>query len=193
MTDLRVASSLVLEGDLFGHRVALATIGVGPSKAHQNTTAAIEAWHPDRVLNLGTCGALIDDIVPGDLCCVTTVFREGPPNRCSAVATLTTLTIGRPASIVTVDKPVNTPQRRAALAEQGAAICDMEASAIAAAAQDTPLSALKVVSDDAGGDPSDDVFSGALHGPIAFIRFKARAKQLVGDVIVPALEAVLDD
>lgn len=191
LTDTRTVAPGIIEGELAGLRVALATIGVGPGRAHRNTAAAIEQWKPERVLNFGTCGALVDTLSVGDLCCVTEVLREGPQHRCDSVASLIPLLVGTPARLVTVDRAVHEPPRRAALAENGAQICDMEGTAIAVAAGDLPFSALKVVSDAAGGDPADAIFSKKLPQPVAIARFKARARRLVARVVLPALEAVL--
>lgn len=191
LTDTRPVMPGIIEGELAGLRVAVATIGVGPARAHQNTAAAIAEWRPDRVLNFGTCGALVDTLSVGDLCCVTEVLREGPKHRCDTVASLIPLVVGIPTRLVTVDRPVHEPPRRAALAGNGAQICDMEGTAIAVAADELPFSALKVVSDAAGGDAADAIFSGDLPQPVAFARFKARARRLVARVILPALETVV--
>ncbi len=189
----KVLANGLIEGDLFGIRLGVATVGVGPSKSHQNTVTAIAHYGPDRVLNVGTCGGLVDETPRELLCCVSTIYREGPPNKCREMAKLQTLQVGRISSIVTVDRAVQTPTRRQSLAQHGAEICDMEASAIAAAvsAQQIPLYMLKVVSDTAGADPDDDVFSRAIPRHMAFVAFKKRATALMKTIVLPALEEVL--
>ena len=87
-------------------------------------------------------------------------------------------------ALASVAEVVATPKARAAWAARGAVACEMEAGGLRRAAKDRPFYALKVVSDAAGGDPSERLQPG---DPVQILRFKALALNLVEGRLAPAL------
>lgn len=184
----RPAGRRLVEGDLGPARVAVLTTGVGPRRAQARTAGALAAWRPDLVVNLGTCGALVDTLEVGAVLHADRLLDEagerGPVRP-----------LGQPAgAIVTVRRGVWDPQTRAALAARGALTCEMEAAAVftACAAAGLPLSVVKVVSDHAGGAP-DGVLppTHGRPGPLAIARFTARAFGLVRRRLVPLVPEMI--
>lgn len=182
-----------VEGHLAGAQVAVLTTGVGPRRARARTAHALSRWPADRVLNLGTCGALVETLRIGEV-----VHADRLLDETGLDATLTPL--GRPAgAVITVRRGVWDPATRAALAARGARVCEMEAAAVLAACQarGLPLAVVKVVSDHAGAPPPGAGPDAALPtpggrpGPIAIARFTARAWRLVQGELVPLLPALI--
>jgi len=179
----------LVAGRLHGHEVAVLTCGVGPDKAGRRIAAALAAWRPQRVLNLGTCGALVDELAIGDLLHGDRILDD--QGHVGATAPL-----GQPAgAIVTVRAGVWDPQTRATLAARGALACEMEAAAVLRACQAVglPLAVLKVVSDQAGGAPDAALpaRAGDRPGPVDIAIFQARALRLVHQRLVPRLPELL--
>lgn len=172
------------------HELAVLTCGVGPAKAEARTRAAVAAWRPDRVLNLGTCGALADDLPVGSVLHVERLLDED-----QELARLRCL--GSPAvTLVTVRRGVWDPATRQALAARGAAACEMEAAGVLRGLDGIELHVLKVVSDQAGAE-ADGVIpaartADARPGPLEIARFKARALRLVDRQLLPLVRALLD-
>ena len=165
-----------------GERAAVLTCGVGPERAERRTRDALERWPAAWVISLGTCGALIDGLAVGDVYCASALsVSGGPPLEVSPLAGL----VG--ARVVTVDRPVFDAPRRAALAAEGAALVEMEAAGVAAAAAGRRFSAVKVVSDDAGAS------GGSTFTPTAvnILRFQRLALRLSRERLTPALVAAL--
>jgi len=170
--------------------VGVLTCGVGEAKAHARTTAAIARWTPDRVISIGTCGALVDELAVGTVVTGTGLLRPGATT-IQALCPLPDLPV---AVIATVHRAVFDPARRAALAAQGAHVVEMEASGVAQAAQvaGLPFHGLKVVSDQAGADPEDLVHGEAgVFSAAQVARFMARALKLSETRLAPALDAAI--
>lgn len=167
--------------------VAVLTCGPGPARALAATRAALARCPAEVVLSLGTCGALIAGLGIGDLLCGL-VATDGRGRRWP----LTPLP-GLPAlPIATVGSVVADPATRNALARAGNAVCEMEAAAVAEAAQGRRMHALKVVSDLAGAAP-DPVHDATLApSPAQTLRFHARALALSRATLTPALVSVLN-
>lgn len=169
----------LVTGTLDGQPVAVLTCGVGPAKAARRSSRALRHIQVRAVVSVGTCGALVDDLSVGDVVTAERLLQEeaqlpAPLPWPDALA----------VTIVTVSKPVWSPDRRAALAAAGAAVCEMEAAAIQSIIENLPFSALKVVSDLAGGS-SDDPPSRA--GPADIARFRASASRLCREHLLPVL------
>ncbi|MEY3209534.1 MAG: hypothetical protein RIT28_15 [Pseudomonadota bacterium] len=168
-------------GHLHARPVALLTCGVGLERAERRGLEAMERLNPEVVVSFGTCGALIDGLPRGALVGATgLVHGEGAPIPLTPPPT-PGLHLGALASVAEV---VATPKARAALAARGAVACEMEAGGLRRAARDRPFYALKVVSDAAGGDPSERLAPG---DPVQMLRFKALALNLVEGRLAPAL------
>lgn len=167
--------------------VAVLTCGPGPARALAATRAALAQRPAHAVLSLGTCGALVPGLGIGDLLCgLVATDARGRRWPLSPLPGLPALPIATVAAVVA------DPATRAALARAGHAVCDMEAAAVAEAAQGLPVHALKVVSDLAGADP-DPVHDAPLApSPARMLRFHARAFGLSRSALTPALLSVLN-
>jgi adenosylhomocysteine nucleosidase len=180
----------VVEGALGPHTVGLVRLGVGPRRARAGTTEAIARWAPELVINLGTCGALVDDLEEGEVLHGAALLGR------SGRRELRTLG-GRTAAIVTVSQPVFQRAERARLAAMGAQACEMEADAVRAACEERglPLFVVKVVSDQAGAEADAALPSGEGRLPIllATARFSARAFRLVRRHLAPKLPRWMDE
>lgn len=176
----RPVSARCVAGKLGPAEVAVLTCGVGERNARERTLAALQLWDAAVVVSVGTCGALVDRVRPGDVVSAVALLRDT-----THVRPLTPL-VGCPGAWVsTVDRAVTTPERRTELAQAGAEVCEMEAAGVAEAAADRSFHVLKVVSDLAGGEP-DPVLA---RGRLAEARFQARAMALSHARLLPALEA----
>ncbi len=181
----RAVDRRLVIGELHGRRVGVLRCGVGPGPAERRTRAALAEHEARRVLSLGTCGGLMDDLSIGDVVSAPRLLRDVEPFR-----ELVPLSGWRQLACSTVEAPVGTPQARDRLRAAGAGVCEMEAVAVARAAGARPLSVLKVVSDLAGGAPDP-----ALTGPrvVGFARFSLRALRLSQAHLTPALVQLLRD
>lgn len=166
-------------GQLGPLRIGVLRCGVGPGPAEARTRATLAAHDARRVVSFGTCGGLRDDLAIGDLITASRLLQDVAPER-----ELVPLSGWRQLACSTVTAPVDTPAARTRLRDAGAGICEMEATAVARAAGDRPVSVLKVVSDLAGGAPD-----GAFTGPrvVGFARFSLRALRLTQAQLAPAL------
>ena len=183
----RPLSPRLVHGFLGSAELGVVTTGVGPDPARRRCAEALALFRPDRVLNLGTCGALVDGLGRGSLVHVDRLLLPGG----EAVALEP---LGRPArTLVTVAEGVWDRASREALAARGAQVCEMEAAGVLSACDGLPLHLLKVVSDLAGGAPDAVAPRPGQDRPGAAqtALFKARAFTLVQRVLVPALREVL--
>ena len=180
----RVSGRLVV-GSLAGREVGVLTVGVGPVKAQARTTAALARFPADRVISLGTCGALEDRYEIGTLLTASSLRWED-----GAAWTLEPLPHLLAVGGVTVTRAVWTKADRERLAAMGAAFCEMEAAGVHAAAPGR-TQVLKVVSDLAGGEPDPVVGHPHRPTPLRVARFKARALKLSEQRLVPAVLALL--
>ena len=175
-------------GTLGGVDVAVLTCGVGPHKAFSRTRAALGLFPAERVVSIGTAGALVDTLPRGTVRAATSLFSGGQRK-----AELPPLGRLRGASVATVARAVFDPERRALLAAAGAELVEMELAAVFDAAQEAAPGAtvhgIKVVSDAAGaGGPVP------RRGPArlaAMARFQARAHRLCRDHLAPAVLGAL--
>lgn len=178
----RLAEGLLTCGDE-AHRVWVLTCGPGPDRARRRTREVLALGPVEAVLNLGTCGALRDDLRVGDVLCGASATDER--GRSWPLTPLAGLPL---VPIATVREVVSTVDRRDALQRAGHAICEMEAAAVAEAAGGLPVAALKVVSDLAGADPAGAPLAPS---PWRMLRFHAHAMALSETRLLPALRAVL--
>jgi len=181
----RVVDRNLVTGLLAGRRVGVLRCGVGPERAERRTARVLADHDAARVLSLGTCGALIDDLVIGDIVCADRLFENTEP-----LAAPVPLGTARRLAATTVSAIVDSPAARERLAQAGAGICEMEAAAVSRAAGTRPVTVLKVVSDRAGAG-TDPAFSGPR--PVAMARMNLRALRLSRDRLTPAVIALLRD
>lgn len=174
----RPLSPRLWTGRLAGRDVAALKCGVGPRKAARRTGAAVERLMPAQVWSLGTCGSVGQDPV-GAVVTADAVHWSGWHDVVPVPGLPT-------ARVATVDAPVMDRGARAAWAERGATVVEMEAGAVRHAAGQG-FRAVKVVSDLAGaGDPMLERLD-----PAAFARFQVLARQLMSDALVPQLVRAL--
>lgn len=170
--------------------VNLLVCGVGPRAAHRRTRTLLQGGSFDAALNLGTCGALRDDLPIGQVVTACAVRREG-----DHLAALSGLGTHPAVHIATVRRPVWSSDARALLAATGADVCEMELAGVWRAIQETspglPLMALKVVSDRAGAEVDGAVGARGLWAPIQVARFKLRALHLCHQHLAPAVLSAL--
>ncbi len=166
--------------------LSVLTCGVGEIAARSSTAKLLQHSSFDYILNVGTCGALQDDLPIGSICKPSRII-----NNDGAAISLAELDLE--LTLITVTTAINTPQKRALLAPQ-AQICDMEAYGIAEEITlqrpKIPFSMIKVVSDLAGGEPD----SAMTRGPRAerIVQFKKRAFQLSRLRLLPHVQQWLE-
>ena len=152
-------------------------IRTGMGAARSRVAAAQVAEMPARaVAVLGFCGALTDDIEPGDVVVADELRGNGPPLKCEPLQQLlqSLETVGvrtRVGPLVSVPK-LSLGSERARLAEDGSIAVDMETAWLAPAAAGRPFAALRAVVD----TPSKELvrFS-TLYGGIKAYRALGRA------------------
>lgn len=142
--------------------LAVCISGMGKVAAAAATSHLVLALNSVVVISAGICGQLTASASVGD-CFRIAAAMEGDSDRFGrpepAVACDDTWFADRPAKrLVTCDRPVFDPGRRAALAEHGDLV-DMEGAAVARVARlyDIPCAMLKGVSDDAGATGRQDI------------------------------------
>lgn len=141
--------------------------GMGPARSRR-AAKALRARNPGAVAVAGVCGALTDDLAPGDVVVASEVRSADGVVACPSAPLLAgalralglTVHVG---PIVSTDHVVHNPER-AELAETGALAVDME-SAMLAGATDGPFAVVRVVVD----TPSQPLLRPAtMHtGPVA--------------------------
>ncbi|MBT3199930.1 MAG: UbiA family prenyltransferase [Phycisphaerales bacterium] len=129
--------------------------GMGPENAAHATEHLLNTHAPQRVLNIGICGALNDDIQVGEVYRITAVVAENARETSCQIGDWASLPTARLAS---VSEPVFQPDRRAELAKR-ADLVDMEGHTIAAVCDVYRLrcTLLKGVSDLANHTGKDDI------------------------------------
>jgi 4-hydroxy-3-methylbut-2-en-1-yl diphosphate reductase len=124
--------------------------GMGPERARAAATRAA-SMPAQSVAVLGFCGALSDDLRPGEVVLASEVRGDGAPLQCQPlqqlVKELEHVGIGsRVGPIVSVPK-MSRGAARAALAEDGSIAVDMESAWLAPAAAGRPFAVLRAVVD----------------------------------------------
>ncbi|MEC7947829.1 MAG: hypothetical protein VX265_09700, partial [Myxococcota bacterium] len=133
-------------GTLDGAPVAVLTCGVGPRKAYARTRAVLAVFPADRVVSIGTAGALVDHLGRGTIRAATSLYSGGDHR-----VDLAALGGLEGASVATVTRAVFDPERRALLAAAGPELVEMELSAVYDATREmvpgASVHGIKVVSD----------------------------------------------
>ncbi len=170
----------LVAGSWKAHPVAIARVGVGAQPAEEGTRRAVQLYQPDRIVSVGTCGALVDDLEPGCVVAACGLLGAGARD-------LQPMPAPRSALLATVPRAVNRPELRQRWAATGAQVCEMEAAGVLAAAGERPCHALKVVSDMAGASGRRSRLPRRLRLPA----FQLHALWLVERRLAPALEGAL--
>lgn len=173
-------------GTLGGQSVAVVRCGVGPVKALSMTRRSVQTLSPARVLSFGTCGSLDPSLSVG------TVVTAGRLCRDHGRWWTVEAAQGWPAvGIATVDAPVWDAAGAQPLLKHGARVCEMEAAAVLEASGNTPMQALKVVSDLVGVSPPPRILPGGAPHPRDMLRFRRLAARLSGEFLLPAMTQLL--
>jgi nucleoside phosphorylase len=169
VTDLEKSLSRVVSDGCFalyaGHLgsadLLLVRTGLGPANAREAAERVFARAETGAALSLGTCGGLVDGLVPGELVIADRVVDAGNGKTYAMTPDLRPLIHEaaraaprrRIASIASADHILASPQEKQALAERtGAAAVDMESAALAHAceARKVPFAAVRAVLDLAG-------------------------------------------
>jgi nucleoside phosphorylase len=138
-------------GSAFGLEVFLVRTGIG-KKAEEAAHCAAGALHPDAILCVGTAGGLIPELRVGDVVACPSVLGPSPDDpamRCDGALLAAAQRAGAGEGVcLTVEKPLASPEAKAAAAARGASVCEMEAwFAARGTGPGIPFLALKAVSD----------------------------------------------
>ena len=170
----------LIQGTVGRHTVLILRSGVGMQKAYKHTKQTLQKFSINRVISVGTCGALSNNLEIGDVCSVNHILNEeGTSIRISALDEFIQ------TRLITVNSIVSTENRRKELS-QIADICEMEAYGVWKAAQGIPFYCLKVVSDHAGKG-NDPVLNTTSPKAQQVARFMLRAGLLCHRHLQPAL------
>ncbi len=183
----RIIAPRTLIGRWAGRDVAVTTCGVGPAAAFRTTSAALQIFPADRVLSIGTAGALVDGLSRGDVRTADRVLAGGSP-----LAELEPLPGLLATTIASVAKPVWRADRRSLLAEAGAELVEMELAAVFQAAEGRPVHAIKVVSDAAGRGNDAPRPTTGLKKAALVARFHARTVGIAARQLAPAVLGALE-
>ena len=172
----RLLSHRLCVGRLGDRRIAVLRCGVGPERAERRTREALARLEASTVWSLGSCGALVDDLSVGEVVTADAAMGLGRRWELPPVDGL------RRGTVLTVDTPIFDADRRAAAADLGALVCEMEAAAVVTC--HPRVRVLKVVSDRAGAEP-DVVF--ARPRALAVARFHRRVERIMREALLPVL------
>jgi len=156
---LRGPSLTFHEGSLAGRRVAWVVAGAGVEAARVAASALVIGHTPATLVSAGFAGGLAPDMARGAVVSPTRSLRAGQaPIPLAPVPPSAGARAG--GDIVTVDAVVTTAAAKRSLhAATGAAIVDMETSAVAAvaAAAGIPCASVRIVSDAADDELPADI------------------------------------
>ena len=170
----------LMRGTINGQEILVLRCGVGVQKAYKYTLQTLQRFSINRVISVGTCGALSNDLRIGDVCTVNQIHNEaGNSIRISALDNFIQ------KRLITVSTVVSTEAKRKELS-QIADICEMEAYGVWKAAQGIPFYCLKVVSDQAGKG-ADPVLDASTPKSQQVARFMLRAGLLCHRHLQPAV------
>ncbi len=143
-----------------GIDAAAVLTGVGPQQAEAATEAVIEQLRPQLIVSVGYAGGLADALEPGALVVAEGAIHNGERVAVASahVERVTGLLAGAEIPhergwLLTVDKPLATPESKAAAHEQwGAVAVEMETAQVIGAANraGVPCVAVRAVSDTVG-------------------------------------------
>ena len=184
LTDTTILHHRLVLGRWQDYSVYVLRCGVGPKASFHRTQKTLTMINVERIISIGTCGALTDTVAIGDV--FTSAILHCEDGRHIEVEPLKMVDS---LPLITVSQPVFTPQRRQHF-QATAALCEMESFFVALAAENIPTQALKVISDHAGRDP-DPAMSSSFLKTHRIAQFMLRAGYLSRTSLVPALQRCL--
>ena len=142
----------------YNRKLHLLQTGIGMNNARVMLSEYLETYHPERILNIGTAGALNPEVVIGSVMQVEIILNETFDKIYTELISPGPVYLKK-AALLTMSRAVVDQKRKEKLFNNYKAdLVDMEAFALAgiAAAKNIRLSCIKVVSDNADNNASID-------------------------------------
>ena len=142
----------------YNRKLHLLQTGIGMNNARVMLSEYLETYHPERILNIGTAGALNPEVVIGSVMQVEIILNETYDKIYTELISPGPVYLKK-AALLTMSRAVVDQKRKEKLFNNYKAdLVDMEAFALAgiAAAKNIRLSCIKVVSDNADNNASID-------------------------------------
>ena len=142
----------------YNRKLHLLQTGIGMNNARVMLSEYLETYHPERILNIGTAGALNPEVVIGSVMQVEIILNKTFDKIYTELLSPGSVYLKK-AALLTMSRAVVDQKRKEKLFNNYKAdLVDMEAFALAgiAAAKNIRLSCIKVVSDNADNNASID-------------------------------------
>ena len=142
----------------YNRKLHLLQTGIGMNNARVMLSEYLETYHPERILNIGTAGALNPEVVIGSVMQVEIILNKTFDKIYTELLSPGSVYLKK-AALLTMSRAVLDQKRKEKLFNNYKAdLVDMEAFALAgiAAAKNIRLSCIKVVSDNADNNASID-------------------------------------
>lgn len=142
----------------YNRKLHLLQTGIGMNNARVMLSEYLETYHPERILNIGTAGALNPEVVIGSVMQVEIILNKTFDKIYTELISPGPVYLKK-AALLTMSRAVVDQKRKEKLFNNYKAdLVDMEAFALAgiAAAKNIRLSCIKVVSDNADNNASID-------------------------------------
>jgi nucleoside phosphorylase len=179
----------LFQGKINNHTILILRCGVGITAAHHHTEKTLQLYPVDRIISIGTCGALSNHLQIGDVCTTAKLITEDGED--IAVQPLHGFPTQR---LICVQRFIGSPERRE-LYSAIADICEMEAFGVWMAANalqattPVPFHCLKVISDHAG-KVQDPVLDDAKPKSFQVAQFMLRAGYLSHHFLQPSIKKI---
>ncbi|MBI5280348.1 MAG: hypothetical protein HY858_01610 [Candidatus Solibacter usitatus] len=165
----------------------LAANGPGPNLAAQAASAALRQARPRALLSTGFCGGLDPALAPGDVFVASRILAPSSSREFFPLPAPS----ARPhaaGNLISIDRVAVTSAERRTLSQSGGRAVDMEAAAVAGAAEryETPFYCIRVVSDTAGEEMPLD-FNRYRDAAGRFSRGRIVAAALLRPASIPGL------
>lgn len=150
-------------GELNGNRLAMVANGPGPELAARAVETALARRRPEAVISTGYCGALDGDLAAGQVFVAARV--ESGASGFAAAIPAAGVRGWKTGTLATLDRVIGSVAEKGLLRKSGAAAVDMEAGAVALAAERAglPFYCIRAVLDRA--EEEFELDFGALRGP----------------------------
>lgn len=147
-------------GGFAGTDAVLVRTGVGPARARAAAESVVTRFQLELIVSVGYAGGLVDSLKPAMLVVAEGVIRNGTQLALPAEGVERAMVVAEELAVpfqkgwlMTVDKPLVTPEsKRSAHEEWGAIAVEMETGEVAGVAADAgvPCVALRAISDTSG-------------------------------------------
>jgi adenosylhomocysteine nucleosidase len=135
-------------GELGGRRIVMVANGPGPALAGEAAALAIEKYGPEIAISAGFCGALDPALREGGIFVASTVDAVEQGRSFSGIVPQTAMPFAT-GRLLSMNRVARTVEEKRKLRATGASAVEMEAAAVALAAEkwSVPFSCLRVVTD----------------------------------------------